>query len=1606
MALGYKARRLLVFVGLMVGLSEAWPQTTDVRLVVYGDLDATIGPGEVQKIVVEAQTTGSGVVELGVRGVLPPFVQGWDNKRVAVSGQQVVRDTLWVEPGRETACGEYSFMISATLGEDAKDFQSVKLRVVPTIVPEPPYSPDGFNEICWTECSGAHDHDLVIREKTDQSPSLPSEQMRGGDKHAQVCETIGNLANGVTYEYWIQTTLSDGTGIRVLSSDTVSSTQDATPPPPVDFLGFDVNPQNHVTLKWATRPDAIGFIQEFLVRRVRRGSASTPTDASFKVPFFPVSSISPANYLPGTAEVGASLYVDAPGMIIEKLPSILTGSTVISSALRDQWNPQDNFLSFELLTPARIYVAADNRQTRVPDWLSRDFHKMILDKVRANGEERLGLWESNEIFQPGQVSLGGNFGVGALMREFAKLMYVVFVKPVHSDLPFATPNEVTFVDDTLPAGQGGPEVYEYEIIAVDAVGNETSPVNSGPVVFDPENVCGPTITQWYDCKDELGRFFASGVANSICIEDPSKDPVCLNILAADSVQFQAVRDSMKFFSVHLPSQVDIDFFDSGWKSLKNLNPGLCHLFNLLPDGKDASFVDGHKYFYRVRFKDSHGNVSMWSDTSSAVQDAFPPGDARNLKAENQVVPDGTSGQVIVSWDPAVDTGSGVRDYIIHRLSGASVTMNTISGSQTSYQDPFSNLNASITYTYKVGSVDFCGHARGIEEVTPEVRIRPAIGPSINFESDSLIVVDGVNYVKHNSVSLCWREYDQTAVSRFEIETGFDDSLDAEPLVVEADEACVPVDLGADGVYTFRVRAIFDDGQKTTWSKVDSVIKSTKPPAIPTNVLVTNDPAEFDSEGKHGFQPFDGNLYLTWNPSPGVAYYEIWRDGARLDTVSVPRYVDFYDDPDDERLVAFKRYHYRVMAVNVLGMQSQPSEPFQGKNYCNRAPSITRIESVPDSGEIRLEWAPPEPSFVGLDSIQYRVLISQDGVDFESRLVAIKTGDAVELPCTHDYCFRVQAVEQRTGLVSAPSDTACRFLHCVAHIPAADRVDLQTQPVNSGIFVSSETYWQNPVWADIPRSQENLFPRSDVDHFSVQRFVGSRLDTTFVLAYGTEDFNRAAFMDTFSLVLDSSYHYVVTPCESEDDSRCAGSGSSEAVIYDDWRVFIPGIYMAPFSKSKYFSGDTVPVHWQWFDRSGNTAEASELMGADSVLVQMSNNRDFVQDPVRGLFVEQQEKALDPEHPESPENRRVTFESLGSRVNVNHGDTLFMRIKASDRWGHSPDYPWSTRFDGVAVAVRDDRAPLPLTEGLQVRTVASAGSSPDSVDVQLSWPRPIDTVSGLDRYFAYLDSLAHGTYQTIRIDTFSVPMQEAERDTHTFEFLRAGVPDGTYRFRLEYEDCLNNRQSGNSPELYELHPAPENLTVVNSLCTSGDSTTTVSWSAVPRAIRYELEFADARELLGEPGTNKRTLTDTTISFHNQRDLGGTDITWYFHVKAIYPGNQESAWSNVGSNACDNPTDVVAQAPIPSQFRLSQNYPNPFNPSTTVSYETPYQTHVVITVYDILGHPVRGLVDAPVPGGRHTVRWDARDDRGQRVSTGVYLIEMVAADFKAVRKALLLK
>ena len=137
----------------------------------------------------------------------------------------------------------------------------------------------------------------------------------------------------------------------------------------------------------------------------------------------------------------------------------------------------------------------------------------------------------------------------------------------------------------------------------------------------------------------------------------------------------------------------------------------------------------------------------------------------------------------------------------------------------------------------------------------------------------------------------------------------------------------------------------------------------------------------------------------------------------------------------------------------------------------------------------------------------------------------------------------------------------------------------------------------------------------------------------------------------------------------------------------------------------------------------------------------------------------------------------------------------------------------------------------------------------------------------------------------------------------------------------------------------------------------------------------------------------------------------VTTGFHIKVVVTRGDEEDQDEmyvervIGKRIADIPE------PLPEEYGLHQNHPNPFNPNTTIRYDLPEASSVSLTIYDIMGREVLSWVLQESAGFRQVV-WDGKDQRGQQVTSGIYITRIVATSaesderFTTSRKMVLMK
>ena len=160
-----------------------------------------------------------------------------------------------------------------------------------------------------------------------------------------------------------------------------------------------------------------------------------------------------------------------------------------------------------------------------------------------------------------------------------------------------------------------------------------------------------------------------------------------------------------------------------------------------------------------------------------------------------------------------------------------------------------------------------------------------------------------------------------------------------------------------------------------------------------------------------------------------------------------------------------------------------------------------------------------------------------------------------------------------------------------------------------------------------------------------------------------------------------------------------------------------------------------------------------------------------------------------------------------------------------------------------------------------------------------------------------------------------------------------------------------------------------------------------------VRFDPSTGSLTDTLYAPGGY--VLTDLEISpggelFLCDRTATDPGIRIY---DAATGGAVAGGTIDVGLPPFDILFSVPAQtgAETPAAATLEGVYPNPFNPSTTIIVSLAKAEVVDLSIYDITGRRVRGLVNEPLSAGRHEIIWNGRNDRGYPVASGIYFARL---------------
>lgn len=253
----------------------------------------------------------------------------------------------------------------------------------------------------------------------------------------------------------------------------------------------------------------------------------------------------------------------------------------------------------------------------------------------------------------------------------------------------------------------------------------------------------------------------------------------------------------------------------------------------------------------------------------------------------------------------------------------------------------------------------------------------------------------------------------------------------------------------------------------------------------------------------------------------------------------------------------------------------------------------------------------------------------------------------------------------------------------------------------------------------------------------------------------------------------------------------------------------------------------------------------------------------------------------------------------------------------------------------------------------------------------------------------------------------------------EFYGFGMNNGAARIRLTTNNSTSwvTQQinvSGNytsaiafhSNKLYGVGATSTSLPMISRTTDGGNSWNSINIGSGVTGTCYFVWVPGTPVvyILGSNGGIKRS-TDNAMTWVTTPTPGVTNLTHFdfFQAGMVVYGYAVSSNGDVIklADTLNVLTGVNGNLSIPESFSLSQNYPNPFNPVTNIKYSIPQNTHVRISVYDILGREVSAPVNEFKQAGSYEVNFNASD-----LGSGIYYYKINAGNFTNTKKMILIK
>jgi len=284
-----------------------------------------------------------------------------------------------------------------------------------------------------------------------------------------------------------------------------------------------------------------------------------------------------------------------------------------------------------------------------------------------------------------------------------------------------------------------------------------------------------------------------------------------------------------------------------------------------------------------------------------------------------------------------------------------------------------------------------------------------------------------------------------------------------------------------------------------------------------------------------------------------------------------------------------------------------------------------------------------------------------------------------------------------------------------------------------------------------------------------------------------------------------------------------------------------------------------------------------------------------------------------------------------------------------------------------------------------------------------------ISGVVRFYA--EEATGASQQTFPIRTDTVQVESRAWGDVQIPWNVADLPAGEHILRIHVAETLPVESDTTNNQTVVTYALPLTLSSMQAEVSANQVRlrwiTEEEWQNqgfhLYRAIDTKTHPLSYRRINPDliPGAKTSTVPHTYAFV----DTGVTrGISYAYTLTAVTTDGREIPYRSL--SVTPQPTVLVSDHPtsrlrLPTTYALRQNRPNPFNQATLIEYELPERVDVVLTIYDVLGREMQRWTYRDQEAGYYRAQWDGKDEKGETVSSGIYLYRLRTGTFMETRR-----